>query len=85
MTSHFFGAVVLDEPVKDGQITTHEVIDGQQRLTTTLLFLAAATRLCENHGRTSHASAFESCGGRTRTSMSTGWRGTSWRRPVRTS
>lgn len=56
MTSHFFGAVVVDGPVKDGQITTHEVIDGQQRLTTTLLFLAAATRLCEQHGRPSHAS-----------------------------
>lgn len=56
MTSHFFGAVVIDEPVKDGQITTHEVIDGQQRLTTTLLFLAAATRLCEKHEKNSHAS-----------------------------
>lgn len=56
MTSHFYGAVVVDGPVKDGQITTHEVIDGQQRLTTTLLFLAAATRLCEKHGKSSHAS-----------------------------
>ncbi|MBC7596337.1 MAG: DUF262 domain-containing protein [Kineosporiaceae bacterium] len=56
MTPHFFGAVVIDGPVKEGQITTHEVIDGQQRLTTTLLFLAAATRLCEKHDKNSHAS-----------------------------
>lgn len=56
MTPHFFGAVVIDQPVKDGEVTTQEVIDGQQRLTTTLLFLAAATRLCEARGMSTHAS-----------------------------
>jgi uncharacterized protein with ParB-like and HNH nuclease domain len=56
MTPHFFGAVVIDQPVKEGEITTQEVIDGQQRLTTTLLLLAAATRMCESRGMPKHAS-----------------------------
>lgn len=56
MTPHFFGAVVIDQPVKEGEVTTQEVIDGQQRLTTTLLFLSAATRMCEAKGMPKHAS-----------------------------
>ena len=56
MTPHFFGAVVIDQPIKEGEVTTQEVIDGQQRLTTTLLFLAAATRMCEGRGMPKHAS-----------------------------
>lgn len=56
MTPHFFGAVVIDQPVKEGEVTTQEVIDGQQRLTTTLLFLAAATRMCDAKGMHKHAS-----------------------------
>jgi uncharacterized protein with ParB-like and HNH nuclease domain len=35
MTPHFFGAVVIDEPEKvEGGVVAHEIIDGQQRLTT---------------------------------------------------
>lgn len=56
MTPHFFGAIVVDRAVKVGQVTTHEVIDGQQRLTTSILLLAAATELCVRTGRHAHAS-----------------------------
>ncbi|WP_196249409.1 DUF262 domain-containing protein [Rhodococcoides fascians] len=55
MTPHFFGAVVVDKPVREGKIHTHEVIDGQQRLTTAQLFLVAATRVCEEHDRPNQA------------------------------
>jgi hypothetical protein len=48
MTPHFFGAVVVDQPERVvGGIVTHEVIDGQQRLTTAQLLIAAAARTCE--------------------------------------
>src|SRR3954454_9805689 len=57
MTPHFFGAVVIDQPEKvGGGVVAHEVIDGQQRLTTGQLLVAAAARTCENVGRTKHAS-----------------------------
>src|SRR5262249_16970301 len=48
MTPHVFGAVVIDQPEKvGGGVVRHEVIDGQQRLTTAQLFIAAAARACE--------------------------------------
>lgn len=57
MAGHFFGAVVVDRPEKDSShVTTHEVIDGQQRLTTAQLFVSAAARLCETERRPQHAS-----------------------------
>lgn len=57
MTPHFFGAVVIDEPEKvSGGVVAHEVIDGQQRLTTAQLLIAAAARACESAGRPKHAS-----------------------------
>ncbi len=57
MTPHFFGAVVIDQPEKvAGGVVAHEVIDGQQRLTTAQLLIAAAVRACESAGRLVHAS-----------------------------
>ncbi len=57
MTPHFFGAVVIDEPEKvRGGVVAHEVIDGQQRLTTAQLLIAAAARTCESGIRPKHAS-----------------------------
>lgn len=46
--SHFMGAIVLDqEPTVPGQIPRYTVIDGQQRLTTLQLLLAAAASALE--------------------------------------
>lgn len=60
MTPHFFGAVVIDEPEKaDGGVIAHEVIDGQQRLTSAQLLIAAATRACSAAGRPKHASRLQ--------------------------
>lgn len=57
MTPHFFGAVVIDEPEKiSGGVVAHEVIDGQQRLTTAQILIAAAARTCDSTGRPRHAS-----------------------------
>ena len=57
MTPHFYGAVVIDQPEKvEGGVVAHEVIDGQQRLTTAQLLIAAAVRTCESAGRPKHAS-----------------------------
>ena len=57
MTPHFFGAVVIDQPERAASgVVTHEVIDGQQRLTTAQLLIAAATRTCELAKRPTHAS-----------------------------
>jgi hypothetical protein len=57
MTPHFFGAVVIDQPEKvEGGVVAHEVIDGQQRLTTAQLLIAAAARACEAAGYSKHAS-----------------------------
>lgn len=56
MASHFFGAVVIDEPETEGGVVAHEVIDGQQRLTTIQLLVAAAARECAAAGKTRHAS-----------------------------
>lgn len=57
MTPHFFGAVVIGEPEKGpAGIMLHEVVDGQQRLTTAQLLIAAAARACEASGHPQHAS-----------------------------
>ena len=49
--SHFLGAVVLQRESKPaGDIDTRRVIDGQQRLTTLQLLLAAAQAECERAG-----------------------------------
>lgn len=57
MTPHFFGAVVIGEPERGpAGIMLHEVVDGQQRLTTAQLLIAAAARACEASGHTQHAS-----------------------------
>jgi hypothetical protein len=57
MTPHFFGAVVIDQPeMVDGGVVAHETIDGQQRLTTAQLLIAATARACDAAGRPKHAS-----------------------------
>jgi hypothetical protein len=57
MTPHFFGAVVIDQPEKvGGGVVVHEVIDGQQRLTTAQLLIAAAARACDDADWSKHAS-----------------------------
>ena len=49
--SHFLGAVVLQRESKPaGDIDTRRVIDGQQRLTTLQLLLAATQAICERTG-----------------------------------
>ncbi len=53
---HFLGAIVLDqEDTPPGQPTRRLVIDGQQRLTTLQLLLAAAARAAEHDGAESQA------------------------------
>ncbi len=60
MTPHFFGAVVIDQPEKvGGGVVAHEVIDGQQRLTTAQLLIAAAARICQETGHPMHASRLQ--------------------------
>jgi hypothetical protein len=49
--SHFLGAVVLEqEPTAPGRIPRYTVIDGQQRLTTLQILLAAAAATLDSHG-----------------------------------
>jgi hypothetical protein len=51
VTAHFLGAVVLEQQlVPAGEIDARWVIDGQQRLTTLQLFLAAAARSAREAG-----------------------------------
>lgn len=57
MTPHFFGAVVIGEPsTGKGGVVAQEVIDGQQRLTTSQLLLSAATAVCTTWDKPKHAS-----------------------------
>lgn len=45
---HFLGAVVMQQvPVAAGEFAQHEVIDGQQRMTTLQLLLDAVQQVCE--------------------------------------
>lgn len=49
--SHFLGAIVLEQETQSpGKIPVYTVIDGQQRLTTLQLLLAAAAREAQAHG-----------------------------------
>jgi uncharacterized protein with ParB-like and HNH nuclease domain len=48
---HFLGAMVLDQKqTPTAHVAKRQVIDGQQRLTTLQLFLAAFRDLCQEHG-----------------------------------
>lgn len=56
---HFLGAVVLDQlRMPTGSVETRQVIDGQQRLTTLQLFLAAARDAAAQLGAAQHSRAF---------------------------
>jgi hypothetical protein len=51
--AHFLGAIVLEQiPGQTGFLETRSVIDGQQRLTTLQLFVAAARSIALEHGAT---------------------------------
>ena len=57
---HFLGAIVLDQLRTGlGKIHVRQIIDGQQRLTTLQLALAAARDLCTKLNETRYAKAFE--------------------------
>src|SRR6266487_2180694 len=54
--SHFLGAIVLDQVTQaPGKIPMYTVIDGQQRLTTLQIFLAAAANVAEEQGAPTEA------------------------------
>ena len=56
---HFLGAIVLDQlKAATGTIELRQVIDGQQRLTTIQLFLAALRDVCRSKGIDRYASRF---------------------------
>lgn len=57
---HFMGAIVLERSLLDrGLLDGRTVIDGQQRLTTLQLLIAAARSLCADHGQDSLRRQFE--------------------------
>lgn len=57
---HFLGAVVFEtKPPTAGDVTRHEVIDGQQRMTTLQILLDAAHEVVEATGHEHHAEALE--------------------------
>ncbi len=56
---HFLGTVVLDQlRTPPGRVHARQIIDGQQRLTTLQLALAAARDIARAHGQTNHELAF---------------------------
>jgi hypothetical protein len=56
---HFLGTIVLDQlKTSTGQVHARQIIDGQQRLTTLQLALAAARDLCSEMGQAKYAQAF---------------------------
>jgi hypothetical protein len=60
LAQHFLGAVVYEtKPPVAGDVTHHEVIDGQQRMTTLQLLLDAARRVVEERGYELLAEALE--------------------------
>lgn len=60
LPQHFLGAVVFEtRPPIAGDVTRHEVIDGQQRMTTLQLLLDAVHEVIENQGHELHAEALE--------------------------
>lgn len=57
---HFLGAVVYEsKPPVAGDVTRHEVIDGQQRMTTLQLLLDAVHQVFDDRGHELHAEALE--------------------------
>ena len=57
---HFLGTIVLDQlKTPTGKVHARQIIDGQQRLTTLQLLLAAAHDLCRSHDDSEYAQAFE--------------------------
>ena len=57
---HFLGAIVLDQlETPTGKVHARQIIDGQQRLTTLQLLLAAARDLCHAEGLEKYAQAFK--------------------------
>jgi len=57
---HFLGTIVLDQlKTPTGKIHARQIIDGQQRLTTLQLALAAARDLCCKFGHDPYAQAFK--------------------------
>lgn len=57
---HFLGTVVLDQlKTSTGTVTARQIIDGQQRLTTLQMALAALRDLCASTGHESFKKAFE--------------------------
>lgn len=58
---HFLGAMVLDQrQTQTGRVERRSVIDGQQRLTTLQIFLAAFRDFCRNEGLVDFADECES-------------------------
>jgi len=54
--SRFLGAVIaVTRPTNPSQPTPHEIVDGQQRLTTMYLFLLAAAQVAARKGQTDYA------------------------------
>src|SRR5438128_9845030 len=59
LRAHFLGAIVLDQlDTSTGKVHARQIIDGQQRLTTLQLALAAARDLCAEMKVLNYAQAF---------------------------
>ncbi len=57
---HFVGAIVLDQlPTRTGMVETREIIDGQQRLTTIQIAIAALRNYCGSVGAARYADAWK--------------------------
>lgn len=51
-TTRFLGAVIaVTRPTNPSQPTPHEIVDGQQRLTTLYMFLVAAAQVAAKEGK----------------------------------
>ena len=58
---HFLGAIVLDQhPISGDQVLAHVIIDGQQRLTTAQVILAALRDVAEKNGVEKYSSELAS-------------------------